>query len=306
MFRRRMIMTVFLFFLPLMFISSHARASDVRWNKLKERLVVDGLNSEYVDTVFSAASLKFDSTVMSRKIVALLERKQTPPAIRKEKDDGYDERYVGPVLLAGAYSFLRENYPILQDVDSKYGVKPTVLVALLLVETRLGFTLGDNPALNNLANMAATDSPDLFIDQLSGYKISTEESGWLKDRTKKKSEWAYKELLALLKFSIDNSMNPIDIPGSPYGAFGICQFMPTTALSYAVDGDGDGRIDLFKRPDALYSMANFLKRHGWENSLPRDKKMKVIYHYNHSTYYARTILEVAAQLKSIQATFGPK
>jgi membrane-bound lytic murein transglycosylase B len=283
-----------------------AAASDARWNILKDRLVTDGLNREYVDTVFSAASLKFDSGVMSRKIGALLTRRKTPPAERKAKDASYDKRYVGPVLLAGAYAFLRENYSYLQEIDKKYGVQPSVLVSLLLVETRLGFTLGKKPALNNLANMAAADDLNLFFDDISQEKLSKNDMEWLQKKTREKSDWAYRELLALLQFSHDNSINPVEIPGSAYGAFGICQFMPTTAISYGVDGDNDGRVDLFNKPDALASMANFLKKHGWNNSLSRKRKLKVVYRYNHSTYYARTILEVSDQLEGVRATFGPE
>ena len=132
-------------------------------------------------------------------------------------------------------------------------VAPSVLVALLLVETKLGFTLGDAPAFSNLANMAASPDPLKFFDKLGYEKLEEKDLDWLKKRTKKKADWAYRELSALLKFSSENSIIPTDIPGSPYGAFGICQFMPSTAIHYAVDGDKDGRIDLFSREDAFPS-----------------------------------------------------
>lgn len=305
--KREVLAVLMLFFSIVSVLPSLATADDSRWNPLKDRLVADGFDREYVDTVFSAVSLEFDSKVMARKMGALLKRRQSPPAKVRKRDEGFDERYVGPVLLAGAYAFLRENYPLLQDIDKEYGVRPTVLVALLLVETRLGFTLGDDPAFSNLANMAAAQHPALFMDDLNPIKdLSSSDQKWLHRRTGEKADWAYKELVALLGFSRENSINPVSIPGSPYGAFGICQFMPSTAVHYAVDGDEDGRIDLFKKPDALASMASFLERHGWKNSLPHKKQMKVIYYYNHSTYYARTILEVSKQLESIKATFGPE
>ncbi|WP_432737257.1 lytic murein transglycosylase [Maridesulfovibrio sp. FT414] len=275
------------------------------WIPLKDRLVADGFNREYVETVFSVSSVKYDSGIMARKMRALLKLRFEPPAKKEEREKTFDDRYVGPVLLAGAYSYLREHYDLLTVIDSKYGVAPSVIVALLLVETKLGYTLGDNPAFSNLANMAASSDPILFFDELGYEKLDKKDMDWLKKRTQKKADWAYRELSALLTFCSANSVNPTEIPGSPYGAFGICQFMPTTALGYAVDGDGDGRIDLFSKDDALASMANFLRRHGWRDSSSKDKKLKVIYRYNHSMVYARTIYEVADHLERIRSVFGP-
>lgn len=64
-------------------------------------------------------------------------------------------------------------------------------------------------------------------------------------------------------------MNPADIKGSYAGALGIAQFMPSNALSLAKDGDMDGKIDLFDHPDAIHSIANYLKQHGWKLGLTR-------------------------------------
>ncbi len=281
-------------------------ANSVEWNPLKDRLVKDGFTLEYVTQVFSAESMKYDSGIMSRKMRVLLHRKFEPSAKKVAREKEFDERYVGVIPLAGAYSYLRENFDILLAIDKKYGVSPSILVSLLLVETKLGRTLGKAPAFLNLANMAASTDPMTFFDDLGHSDLKDEDLKWLKKRTKQKADWAYKEMVALLKFSKANSIKPTEIPGSPYGAFGICQFMPTTAMSYAVDGNADGRIDLFSTDDALDSMANFLKKHGWKESLSKDKKLKVIYRYNHSMVYSRTIFEVAKELDGIRSTFGPE
>ncbi|TIH12979.1 lytic murein transglycosylase [Marinifilum sp. JC120] len=295
-----------LFFICFLGSIGFAQAGDSHsWDELKDKLAADGFNREYVDAVFSASSLEYDSAMMARKMRVLLKRRFEPPAKKVAREKKYDERYVGPIMLAGGYSYLREHYALLLDIDKEYGVAPSVLVALLLVETKLGFTLGDAPAFNNLANMAASPDPLKFFDKLGYEKLEEKDMVWLKKRTKKKADWAYRELSALLKFSSANSIVPTEIPGSPYGAFGICQFMPSTAIHYAVDGDKDGRIDLFSREDALFSMASFLKRHGWKNTLSKEKKLKVIYRYNHSMVYARTIYEVSRQLEKIRSTFGP-
>ena len=59
-----------------------------------------------------------------------------------------------------------------------------------------------------------------------------------------------------------------------------------------MDGNGDGRIDLFEDADAIHSIASYLKKHGWRPNQSRKGAFKVIYHYNHSKYYVNTILKI--------------
>ena len=73
--------------------------------------------------------------------------------------------------------------------------------------------------------------------------------------------------------------------------------MPTSALIYGVDADRDGRIDLFMKADAFYSIANYLREHGWSCRMDRASKHKAVYTYNHSDVYANTVLAVAEKLK---------
>ena len=74
--------------------------------------------------------------------------------------------------------------------------------------------------------------------------------------------------------------------------------MPTSILAYGKDGNDDGTVDLLDHADAMASIANYLKSHGWRPGLSRRKAEKVIYHYNHSEYYVKTILKIANRLKS--------
>jgi len=86
--------------------------------------------------------------------------------------------------------------------------------------------------------------------------------------------------------------DPLSIKGSWAGAFGLCQFVPSSYLHYAVDGNGDGRVDLFNVVDALASVANYLKRSGWEKE-NQEKKKKAIYAYNHCDNYVKAVLAYA-------------
>jgi membrane-bound lytic murein transglycosylase B len=73
--------------------------------------------------------------------------------------------------------------------------------------------------------------------------------------------------------------------------------MPSNISMYAADGDQDGRIDLFSVQDALPSIASFLAKHGWKNSLNRRQRHKVIRNYNHSDVYADTVLTMADRVR---------
>ncbi len=74
--------------------------------------------------------------------------------------------------------------------------------------------------------------------------------------------------------------------------------MPSNVLYYGVDADNDGRIDLFTKADALHSIANYLRGHGWKCTMDRSSQLQVILEYNKSLVYANTVLAVAEKLKS--------
>lgn len=273
------------------------------WAPLAERLVADGTDPALLTRVFSDPSMVFDPQIMARKMNPLLESKLAPPE-EKAAEPEVDQRYLNPILLAGAYGYLRENKAVLDAVRQRFDVPGEVLVALLLVETKLGLNTGTSKALMVLANMALVRDLALITPYLSRTELDPEIKDWLAARTVQKSDWAYEELQALLQYARNGGLDPLEIPGSAYGAIGICQFMPSNALAYGVDGDGDGKVDLFDKADALHSMANFLRAHGWRKDMTEAQKFKSIYSYNHSGTYARTVLAVADNLVRIGRTFG--
>jgi hypothetical protein len=79
---------------------------------------------------------------------------------------------------------------------------------------------------------------------------------------------------------------------SSAGAAGPMQFLPSTWATYGVDGDGDGKADIFDQADAIYSAARYLCASGGGQP---DTLYDAIYAYNHSDYYVRTVLSLAAQ-----------
>ena len=136
---------------------------------------------------------------------------------------------------------LAEHRELLDRLQQTYGVPGHYLVAFWGLETNFGGYLGDLPTLDALATLACDE---------------------------RRAEFFTGEFLIALELMERERLRADDMQGSWAGAMGQTQFMPSTYLRYAVDGDGDGRIDLWGSPaDALASGAHFLARLGWERGL---------------------------------------
>jgi peptidoglycan lytic transglycosylase B len=132
--------------------------------------------------------------------------------------------------------------PTLDAVESAYGVPRSIVLAAWGMESNFGGFSGRISVIRALATLA-------FARHRGGY--------------------FEKELIAALEMIELDHIRPSEMLGSWAGAMGQTQFMPSSFLAYAVDGDGDGKRDIWTSvPDALASIANFLKRHGWKAGLP--------------------------------------
>lgn len=269
------------------------------WAPLVSRLAADGFDQAGLNTLFSRAEVRFDPLVMARKMNALLEVKMSAGKPKTEAPELYTS-YLNPFLLMQARGFLDTQSRALREAQSRFGVPPEILTALLLVETKLGRNVGSRSALATLASMALAGDFSLVAPHLEYRDLPPHLALWLRWRTAQKAAWAYKELKALLVYARNAGFDPASIPGSVYGAIGICQFMPTNAVRYGMDLDGDGRVDLFSPTDAVLSTARFLSANGWREGMSRESQMNVLYRYNHSKPYTRTIMAVADRLRESQ------
>ena len=201
--------------------------------------------------------------------------------------------------------FLASNKKTFDAVEKKYPVPREIIVSLLFVETRLGTFVGKENALWSLACMAAANSPERVAGGLDGIPITSKHNAWLQTKLTEKSEWAYNELRALLAFCNTQELDPTCMPGSVYGAIGICQFMPSNLVPYGDDGDGDGVVNLFSEPDAIFSAARYLSKHGWNTGLSVDRQRGVLKRYNNLNIYANTILALAETMRTGVIQTGP-
>ncbi len=77
---------------------------------------------------------------------------------------------------------------------------------------------------------------------------------------------------------------------------GFAQFMPTNILSLGVGAINNGRVNLFEHEDAIFSIANYLRHHGWHSGIGREQAKGVLLYYNRSTYYANVLLRIYDRL----------
>ncbi len=253
---------------------------------LVQQLIEDGFDETEMKNLFSSKKVAFDNRVMPRKIT------------HNENKLHYDI-FLDKKRIDRARGYLKANRKLLTSIEKEYGIPKEVKVAILLVETDLGRYLGSGLALNTLASMAVADDFQRIKPYLppSYQKITRKERLRIERRMKKKAGWAYSELKSLIIYASLNDLDLLSMKGSIFGAIGLCQFMPSNALKFGVDYDRDGKVDLFSAPDALASMANYLRFYGWKQDIALSRQLRVIMHYNHSTPYARTVIKVAEKVR---------
>ncbi len=222
---------------------------------------------------------------------------QNPATFQSLKTKKVHKGYLRPASINLARAFYTEHRAILEKIRNQYCVPETVIVSILMVETRLGSNTGTRKAFNVLASMALCGDLDMVRDHLKKELSMPGAYDYARGRCREKSDWAYNELKALIRYARQTGGDPLSIPGSVYGAIGICQFMPSNVFLYGVDAGDKGHVDLFSSPDALYSIGNYLRMNGWTCRMDRGSRHNVILTYNRSHIYANTVLAVADRLQ---------
>ena len=253
---------------------------------LQKELIKDGFNSEKITGLYSRPQVFFETDGVTILFTY------------SESKVDYDQ-FANKWSIDKAKKYMLQHREELNRVEKAYGVDSRVITAILLVESGLGKNVGKRSALNSLSTLASLMYPEVrrtFYNEIPAAKRPPQKK--FEQTAKKRSKWAYAELKAFLTYAYQEGFDPAQIPGSFAGAMGYAQFMPSSILAYGKDGNADGSIDLLTHPDSMASIANYLKRHGWKPGISRKKQEKVIYHYNHSDYYVKTILKIAERLKS--------
>lgn len=229
----------------VLFASAPTFAQDDRFTNCLSRLEdVAKANGLYSDRVTQALkSVQFEQRVVD------LDRKQ--PEFTDTLANYLNRRLTAQRIEQGQ-QLLATHRRLLDRISEQYGVQPQYLVSFWGLESNFGKNFGSIPVMNSLATLACDE---------------------------RRSRYFTTEFLNALRIVDRGHVGPDTMVGSWAGAMGHTQFMPSTYLQHAVDGDGDGRIDLWGSiPDAMTSAAKFLKALGWtpgvrwgrEVSLPKN------------------------------------
>lgn len=153
----------------------------------------------------------------------------------------YRQRHLTQSLIDRGRSRYASNIGRLNEIGRRYGVPPGILVAIWGKETSYGSIMGDFDLLNSLASLAYEG---------------------------RRRELFTEEFVATLKM-MDRGFPRSELTGSWAGATGQSQFLPSVYIRLGVDGDGDGRADIWENHlDALASIANYLRNAGWRPGIP--------------------------------------
>jgi membrane-bound lytic murein transglycosylase B len=263
-----------------------ASTKPVSFKTLQERLVREGFDRSFVQALYARP----EATFGHKGITAYF--------LHRESTLNYGQ-FLSKRTIGKASAYLTKHTKAFEKTLQQYGVEAEVITAILLVESRLGTHIGRHPVFITFSNMAAigdATTRDMVWDRYIKAKASDSKEDFDKWAARK-SAWAFGELKAYLKYVDEQNMDPFSMKGSYAGALGFAQFIPSSVLRFGKDGDQDGKINLYQHNDAIESVANYLKQHGWKPGLTRKEAFRILLRYNNSKYYANTILDVAKRLE---------
>lgn len=182
-----------------------------------------------------------DSALSSvEQVPEVLEQARNQPEF-KMTFERYLEIVVSPERVTRGRALLKENRALVGRFAAPAGIPDATLVALWGIESNYGARLGDFEVVAALATLA-----------YNGFR----------------AKFFREQLIAALRIVSQGHIGLHAMKGSWAGAMGQCQFIPTSFLAYAADGDGDGRADIWtNKADVFASIANYLRRVGWRPGL---------------------------------------
>ena len=174
-----------------------------------------------------------------------------PPPVGTPKNwTVYRSRFIDSVRINAGVKFWRDNRETLERAEQQTGVPANIIVGIIGVETIYGQQIGTYRVMDALSTLAF-DFPAQH------------------PRAKERAAFFLSELEAFLMLTQRTGTDPLALRGSYAGAMGLPQFMPSSWNKYAVDFDGDGRIDLFQNAaDVIGSVANYFRAFQWRAGMP--------------------------------------
>ena len=200
---------------------------------------------QFIDEMVSKHQFKREELIKTFKLAEyradVIDAITTPATVKPWVE--YRASFINQTRIDGGLAFWKKYAPELQRAEQQYGVPQEIILAVIGVETLYGRRAGKFRALDALTTLAF-DYPrraDFFRNELAEYLLLAREQNF----------------------------NLLEIKSSYAGALGIPQFMPSSYRKYAVDFNGNGKVDILGEPeDAIGSVANYLKQYGWKTGEP--------------------------------------
>ena len=256
---------------------------------VEDLIVSKGLDKVRAHDLMSDPRVVFDERFVLKNLNFV-----RPPASAKSPGRmEIDNKYV----IKGR-AFIEENQNLFDEIRQKYEISPEIIMAILIIETRIGTYPMKYNAFNVYANISLISDPAIMerLKDFTGVdNIPLHDAGGMK-KTLARGRWAAGELYNLILIADTLGLDPLEIKGSVGGALGPAQFIPSTFMKWGADGDDDGVRNPFSMQDATASIANLLTKSGWRENGDEKKNRAAIWLYNHSDVYVNTIMKLYEEL----------
>lgn len=198
-------------------------------SEIMNELIRDhGFDEQYVNNIF-------DEVEFLPELIESISR----PAEKTKSWQEYRAIFLTPKRIVAGVLFANQHKELLDRVEEELGVPKKVLLGILGVETSFGKIQGRYEVINSLYTLAVGYPP--------------------------RSNFFREELINLFYLCREQDFSISSIKGSYAGAMGAPQFIASSYRNYAIDGNGDGKIDLFNSwDDVLMSIGNYLNKNGWD------------------------------------------
>ncbi|MCB0320945.1 MAG: lytic murein transglycosylase, partial [Bdellovibrionales bacterium] len=232
-----------------------------------------------------------------------------PPFLRLEFSVNPSEskriyrHFLEPSRIQAAQKYMQEHRTWFSLAQQKYGLPEEIIGSIILVETHIGGYTGNHSVIYRLSRLANAASPENIRKNYarllnSGEKVTLQE---VEDRGRYLLDLFIPEIEATIHIAEQQRFSVFKMKGSPAGAFGIPQFLPTSFLRYGVDANEDGKTSLFDHSDAILSIANYLTSNMRATDPNANMQSlsaieKGIWKYNNSQAYVDTVISVAKAL----------
>ncbi|MCK5739481.1 lytic murein transglycosylase, partial [bacterium] len=222
--------------------------------------------------------------------------KYASPRSKKNQDSAhstYANRLMKPHLIRSGVEFMEKNDSLLTVAEKRFRVRRQDIVGILMWESGLGSNTGNfrvfNIFMGQLLYLNQAEHVAIARMMRKGY-ADVPELGEQSKRFHRLKRNAMRNMVALMRLSKASGTDPLEQYGSWGGAIGFPQFMPAS-LQFAIDADGDGQVNLYEWPDAIFSVANYL--HVNRYGTAKKARRRAIFSYNRLDSYVNGVIQYA-------------